>query len=147
MRAGAVTHAEDVFGVEAEAFRVVQHPGKDAVGIFQLGGILELRREAVGEVHHREAVLRETHAVILVALLVAVDPGAAVDADDHGQLAARAFGAIDVQHVPAPVRAVYDVVIADDIRRGRKARVALFVPAPEDRAHEHTGDGHTDPSR
>ena len=56
-------------------------------------------REAVAEIHHRKALLREAHAIELIKILVAVHVGSAVHTHDDGQRRLGPDGIIDIQQL------------------------------------------------
>ena len=58
-----------------------------------------LRRQPVVKIHHSKPTQRKAHTVVGVKLLGAVEPAAAMDADDGGQGGCSAFGIIDIQLV------------------------------------------------
>ena len=100
--------------VQIIALRVPKQPAKDQVHVLQLGGELVLRRQAIGEIHHGEAVLHQAHAIVLV----------------------------QVQPLPFFVRPVEKVVVPQHRGRGAQSGVPLVVTALAVSAEQAALQGH-----
>ena len=133
--AGGAAGDADQVRVAAVLGDVLAHPGERALAVDQVLGPRRLRAQAVvdrdahptlgGEVQHeREALLA----------LVADDPGAAVDLEQHRREPRLPCGGVarpvDVEHVPLAVRAVLEVLDALDAavvhQEGEDARASTW---------------------
>lgn len=68
--------------------RVGHYPVKHRIGILQGGGELVPRGQPIGKIHNGKAMLGQAHTVILIKVFIAIDPAAAVNADNHGKCGA-----------------------------------------------------------
>ena len=84
------------------------------------------KREYVAEIHHGKAPLSEAHAIELIDLFTAVDPAAAVDADDQRQLSFLILRSVNVENIPFML-AVADIIETLNAIGGGKPLVALRV--------------------
>ena len=129
MGAGGVSHHKDMVRVKAVFLYVfrLQDPFHDHVDVVHGRRELVLRRQAVGEVHHRKAPFRQVHAVVLVKLLVSVDPAASVHRDDHRKRSFLVRRPVDVQALPFGIGAVKDIQVSYYGIRHRYPCVSSFV--------------------
>ena len=90
-----------------------------------------LRCQPVTEVHYGKTVLCQAHAIILIAFLIAVNPASSMHTDDNRECSFPVFGPVDVQLVPFLIRAVPDIVKAQDILGCCQPFIPLVVTAFE----------------
>ena len=133
MDSGVIPHAEYIVCIKTVADSMRQQPDKHSVGVFQRSRKLVFRGQPVAEIDHRKPLLRQTHTIILVTLLIAVAPTAAMHADNDGKHCIRIPWAVNVQQIPPRLRPVGDVVKSSDVDRSSASRIPLFIKAPKRR--------------
>ena len=123
-----IAHCENIAQIKAVLFRVALHPREHGVRVFQRSGKAVFRGKAVCEIHHGKTALSQIHAVELIDLLAAVDPAAAVNAHNNGELFTLGrLRAVNIEYLPLFVRTVWDIVKACDILRRCEPLVALSI--------------------
>ena len=96
MGPGAVSYAEDVLCVKAIFFGIGNDPVAYGFCVLEGSRIFVFRRKPVGLIDHRKATFSQRHAVELVDFLVAINPAAAMDAQNDRQFAFLCLGTVDI---------------------------------------------------
>ena len=106
---------------------MVKHPCKYPVGILQRRGILEFRSQAISKIYNCKSPARQVHTIVLVSLLIAVYPAAAMDAHDNRERPFLLLKTVYIENLPSCILSIDDIIITQDSLWGGKTGIPPVI--------------------